>query len=63
MHIAICRSGTTTKLFLNGTLKATKTGDNRDINDSINAGYDLNVGVDNPSAGSNEAFDVPNPLE
>jgi hypothetical protein len=56
MHIAICRSGTTTKLFLNGTLKATKTGDTRNINDSINPGYDLNVGVDNPSAGSPNWF-------
>ena len=36
--------------------KATKTGDNRDINDSINPGYDLNVGVDNPSAGSPNWF-------
>jgi hypothetical protein len=52
MHVAICRSGTTTKLYMNGTLKATKTGDSRDINDSINPGYDLNVGVDNPIAGS-----------
>lgn len=50
MHVAICRSGTTTKLYMNGTLKATKTGDNRNINDSINPGYDLNVGVDNPIA-------------
>ena len=51
-HIAICRSGTTTKLFIDGTLKKTKTGDTRNINDSINPGFDLNVGVDNPSAGS-----------
>jgi len=50
MHVAICRSGTDTKLFMNGVLKATKTGDNRDINDSINPGFDLNVGVDNPEA-------------
>jgi len=50
MHVAICRSGTTTKLYMNGTLKATKTGDTRNINDSINPGYDLNVGVDNPLA-------------
>jgi len=35
---------------MNGTLKATETGDSRDINDSINPGYDLNVGVDNPIA-------------
>jgi hypothetical protein len=48
LHVAICRSGTTTKLFMGGVLKATKTGDNRDINDSINPGFDLNVGVDNP---------------
>jgi hypothetical protein len=52
MHVAICRSGTTTKLFMGGVLKATKTGDTRNINDSINPGFDLNVGVDNPSAGS-----------
>jgi hypothetical protein len=52
MHVAICRSGTDTKLFMNGTLKDTKTGDNRNINDSINPGFDLNVGVDNPLAGS-----------
>jgi hypothetical protein len=52
MHVAICRSGTTTKLFMGGVLKATKTGDTRNINDSINTGFDLNVGVDNPSAGS-----------
>jgi hypothetical protein len=51
MHVAICRSGTTTKLFLNGELKATKLLDDRNINDSINPGFDLNVGVDNPSAG------------
>jgi hypothetical protein len=51
LHVAICRSGTTTKLFMGGVLKATKTGDNRNINDSINPGFDLNVGVDNPSAG------------
>lgn len=50
MHVAICRSGTTTKLFMNGVLKATKTGDNRNINDSINPGFNLNVGVDNPEA-------------
>ena len=36
---------------MGGVLKATKTGDNRNINDSINPGFDLNVGVDNPSAG------------
>ena len=52
IHIAICRSGTTTKLFINGVLKATKTGDNRNINNSINPGFDLNVGVDNPADGS-----------
>jgi hypothetical protein len=50
MHVAISRSGTTTKLFMNGVLKATKTGDTRDITDSINPGFDLNVGVDNPAA-------------
>lgn len=52
MHVAICRSGTTTKLFMDGVLKATKSGDNRNINDSINPGFDLNVGVDNPADGS-----------
>ena len=51
-HIAICRSGTTTKLFIDGTLKATKTGDSRSIDDSINPGFDLNMGVDNPAGGS-----------
>lgn len=50
IHVAICRSGTTTKLFIDGTLKATATGDSRNINDSINPGFDLNVGVDNPTA-------------
>lgn len=55
-HIAICRSGTTTKLFINGALADTKTGDNRDITDSINAGFDLNMGVDDPEAGSPNWF-------
>ena len=52
-HIAICRSGTTTKLFINGVLKKTKLNDNRDINDSINPGFDLNVGVDDPEGNAN----------
>jgi hypothetical protein len=51
-HIAISRSGTTTKLFIDGVLKKTKTGDNRDITDSINAGADLQIGVDDPEAGT-----------
>jgi hypothetical protein len=51
-HIAICRSGTTTKLFIDGTLAETKLNDNRDITDSLNAGFDLNMGVDDPEAGS-----------
>lgn len=51
-HIAICRSGTTTKLFIDGTLAETKLNDNRDITDSVNAGFDLNMGVDDPEAGS-----------
>lgn len=53
MHVAICRdSSYNTRLYMDGVLKATKTSDNRDINDSINAGFDLNVGVDDPNAGS-----------
>lgn len=51
-HIAICRSGTDTKLFIDGVLKMTKTGDNRSIDDSINPGFDLNIGVDDPTSGS-----------
>lgn len=51
-HIAICRSGTTTKLFIDGALADTKLSDNRNITDSINAGFDLNMGVDDPEAGS-----------
>ena len=51
-HIAISRSGTNTKLFIDGVLKKTKTGDNRNITDSINAGADLQIGVDDPEAGS-----------
>ena len=52
-HIAICRSGTTTKLFIDGVLKDTKLNDNRNITDALNPGFDLNVGVDDPL--SNEA--------
>lgn len=55
-HVAICRSGTTTKLFIDGVLKETKLNDNRDINDSINVGFDLNMGVDDPEAGSPNWF-------
>jgi hypothetical protein len=43
------RSGTTTKLFIGGTLAMTKTGDNRNINDSINPGFNLNMAIDNPA--------------
>lgn len=53
MHVAICRDGSSdTRLYVDGVLKMTVTGDTRDINDSINPGFDLNMGVDNPSAGS-----------
>ena len=55
-HVAICRSGTTTKLFIDGTLADTKTGDTRNIVDSINTGFDLNMGVDDPEAGSPNWF-------
>jgi hypothetical protein len=49
-HIAISRSGTTTKLFIDGALAQTKAGDTRNITDAINPGFDLNIGVDNPVA-------------
>ena len=52
-HVAICRSGTTTKLFIDGVLKKTKTGDNRNITDALNPGFDLNVGVDDPNGNAN----------
>ena len=52
-HIAICRSGTTTKLFIDGVLKDTKLNDNRDITDALNPGFDLNVGVDDPEGNAN----------
>jgi hypothetical protein len=53
MHVAISRdSAYNTRLYMNGELKATKASDNRSIDDSINPGFDLNVGVDNPDAGS-----------
>ncbi len=51
-HVAICRSGTTTKLFIDGGLADTKLSDNRNINNSVNPGFDLNIGVDDPEAGS-----------
>jgi hypothetical protein len=52
MHVAICRdSAKDTRLYLDGVLKKTATGDTRDINDSINPGFDLNVGVDDPTSG------------
>ena len=41
-----------TTLYINGVGKMTVSGDSRDINDSINPGFDLNVGVDNPAAGT-----------
>jgi hypothetical protein len=45
MHVAICRdSSNDTRLYLDGVLKKTATGDTRNINDSINPGFDLNVG-------------------
>lgn len=50
-HIAICRSVTTTKLFIDGVLKDTKLSDNRNITDALNPGFDLNVGVDDPLSG------------
>lgn len=52
IHIAISRSGTNTRLFINGSLKMTKTSDTRNINDSINPGFNLNMGVDDPTAGA-----------
>jgi hypothetical protein len=53
MHVAICRdSSYNTRLYIDGVLKMTATGDTRSIDDSINSGFDLNVGVDNPTAGS-----------
>lgn len=55
-HIAISRSGTTTRLYIAGVLVETKLNDNRDITDSINAGFDLNMGVDDPEAGSPNWF-------
>lgn len=50
-HIAVCRSGTTVQLFIDGSMVSSRT-DNRNINDSINSGFNLNMGVDNPAAGS-----------
>lgn len=52
MHVAICRYDGDTTLYIDGVGKMTVTNDTRNINDSINPGFDLNVGVDNPSAGS-----------
>ena len=51
MHVAICRNNNTSSLFIDGVKKAF-TPDTRNINDSINPGFDLNAGVDNPVAGS-----------
>lgn len=53
IHVAICRSGTNTKLYIDGSLKSTKTGDSRNINNSINPGANLNVGVDDPAGSAN----------
>jgi len=52
-HIAICRDSTdTTRLYIDGDLADTKLNDNRNITDSINPGFDLNMGVDDPEAGT-----------
>jgi len=48
-HVAISRSGTTTKLFIDGVLKSTVTGDTRDMADARNPGSNLYMGVDDPS--------------
>ncbi len=50
MHVAICRYDGDTTLYVDGVGKMTVANDNRNINDSINPGFDLNVGVDNPIA-------------
>jgi hypothetical protein len=50
MHVAICRFDGDTTLYVDGVGKMTVANDNRNINDSINPGFDLNVGVDNPDA-------------
>lgn len=50
MHVAICRYDGDTTLYLNGVGKMTVTVDTLNMNDSINPGFDLNVGVDNPLA-------------
>lgn len=50
MHVAICRYDGDTTLYVDGVGKMTVANDNRNINDSINPGFDLNVGVDNPDA-------------
>jgi hypothetical protein len=49
VHVAVCREGPgNTKLFIDGALVATYTGDdNANINDA--GGFDLNIGVDSPS--------------
>ena len=46
VHIAICRSGTTTKLFIDGALAMTKLLDNNNIGPLVNPGYNMNMGVD-----------------
>lgn len=54
MHVAISRdSSYNTRLYMDGVLKATKTSDNRSIDDTINTGFDLNVGVDDPNGNAN----------
>ena len=50
-HIAISRSGTTTKLFIDGSLESTKLNDDNDMTDvGPNSGFDLNIGVDDPES-------------
>jgi hypothetical protein len=50
MHVAICRYDSATTLYINGVGKMTIATDTLDMADSINPGFDLNVGVDNPVA-------------
>lgn len=50
MHVAICRYDSATTLYINGVGKMTIATDTLDMADSLNPGFDLNVGVDNPDA-------------
>jgi hypothetical protein len=50
MHVAICRYDGSTTLYIDGVGKMTIVTDTLDMSDSINPGFDLNVGVDNPEA-------------